>query len=172
MALITFDDKVDLTDRPEIADINKIVADDMNEIKSSMNYIGRAETYASIDVGSAPEDVGFDLQEGQAKYIINNRDDQEPGICQYNLPLISPGHDGTDPTKCELGTSFKFHMANPEQIGINATKYDASCRIIIPGGSTADFITGTTHGGYIELIAISTDAGYRWIATIKQGTWS
>ena len=39
MSLITYEDKVALNENPQIADINKVTADDMNQIKSAINNL-------------------------------------------------------------------------------------------------------------------------------------
>lgn len=44
MALITYDDKVSLNENPQVADVNKVTASDMNEIKESVN-----ENYNTFD---------------------------------------------------------------------------------------------------------------------------
>ena len=67
MALITYNDKVALNENPSIADINKVKASDMNEIKSvvnglivnteststtnaySANYVNECNTYSSSE---------------------------------------------------------------------------------------------------------------------------
>ena len=39
MSLITYEDKVALNENPQVADINKVTADDMNQIKNAINNL-------------------------------------------------------------------------------------------------------------------------------------
>lgn len=49
MALITYNDKVALNENPSVADINKVKAGDMNEIKSAVNTIALNEQSNSTE---------------------------------------------------------------------------------------------------------------------------
>ena len=39
MSLITYEDKVALNENPQVADVNKVTADDMNQIKNAINNL-------------------------------------------------------------------------------------------------------------------------------------
>ena len=56
MALITYKDKVSLVENPDIADENKVTAQDMNEIKKVVNE-NQSLTYDNLPVGSV---IDFD----------------------------------------------------------------------------------------------------------------
>lgn len=63
MALITFEDKEKLIDNPEIAEKNKVTADNINEIKRVVNENGIL-SYDSLPVGSVIDFEGSEIPEG------------------------------------------------------------------------------------------------------------
>ena len=52
MSKITYTDKVTLNENPNVADVNKVKASDMNEIKNVVNANDKSTVYHTINLAS------------------------------------------------------------------------------------------------------------------------
>lgn len=140
MAQITYTNKVALNENPNIADINKVKADDMNEIKSVVNGL-LTDTY-SVDTT-----VGYNAAyiNNQVKLLWTNQSPNS-SFASQDIQLSSNDYDvlefiykpfGTDNNLLSSKT-IKGKGANLQTLYKDGTKMDIVFR-------TATYVNDTTY---------------------------
>ena len=105
MSKITYSDKVTLNENPNVADINKVKADDLNEIKNVVNAnddnVGDLADLKTTDVSSVVNAINevFDI----SHYVIEKKGDYVYKKYDNGLVEISQLSD----TKIDLVTSYQ-----------------------------------------------------------------
>ena len=118
MALITYKDKVSLVENPDIADENKVTAQDMNEIKKVVNE-NQSLTYDSLPVGSVIDfdgeeiPVGYEEVSPDTKILYSNNEGTNQSI---QIPNIND-YDYIDVlTSCNgYNNTFRIYKENYEK---------------------------------------------------------
>ena len=79
MSLITYEDKVALDENPQVADINKITANDMNQIKNAINNLFPVGFIIEVDNAEFDPNVSWGgTWERDKGHVIVSVDEDEP----------------------------------------------------------------------------------------------
>ena len=94
--MITYEDKVALYENTDIANINKVTADDMNEIKKSVNGIVESNIFKNLfNVGNAKisTNTGLNFNQTNNQILINGSSTTETNI-YLDSPNVNKDEDG------------------------------------------------------------------------------
>ena len=79
MSLITYEDKVALNENPQVADVNKVTADDMNQIKNAINNLFPVGFIIEVDNAEFDPNVSWGgTWERDKGHVIVSVDEDEP----------------------------------------------------------------------------------------------
>lgn len=94
--MITYEDKVALHENTDIANINKVTADDMNEIKKSVNSIVESNIFKNLfNVGNAKisTNTGLNFNQTNNQILINGSSTTSTNIF-LDSPNVNKDEDG------------------------------------------------------------------------------
>lgn len=94
--MITYEDKVALYENTDIANVNKVTADDMNEIKKSVNGIVESNIFKNLfNVGNAKisTNTGLNFNQTNNQILINGSSTTETNI-YLDSPNVNKDEDG------------------------------------------------------------------------------
>lgn len=166
MSEITYEDKVDIQDFPLVANINKIRAEDMNEIKSSVNalYTSNIAEYYMASNATATT-----ISLSNIFYKVAGPSTEGPFVERFTITDNRATYTGTLHGYYKVSAILTVTGGNNKtvrvRIGKNgATAASSEIQVVTSGAGRADAIpvqgvVQLANGDYIEIfIANGTDA--------------
>ena len=161
MSLITYEDKVALNENPQVADANKVTADDMNQIKNAINNLFPVGFIIEVDNAEFDPNVswGGTWERDKGHVIVSvDEDDQE---------FSTSGKTGG-----EKEVTLTVEQIPPHQHDINTTNtpidkanYEYIVREYSYSAGFAFIKTENTGGGQPHNNMPPYRTAYRWIKT-------
>ena len=166
--MITYEDKVALYENTDIANINKVTADDMNEIKKSVNGIVESNIFKNLfNVGNAKisTNTGLNFNKTNNQILINGSSTTSTNIF-LDSPNVNKDEDGiilkagtyTATIKKESGSqsdnSIDFYLRKSDGTNI----YDGT--IVFLQSIEAGVSDGTT---YSSTFTLTEETRLHWI---------
>lgn len=131
MSKITYDNKVTLNENPNVADVNKVKADDLNEIKNVVNAnddnVGDIANLKTTDISSVVNAINevFDIShyiiEKKGDYIYKKYDNGLVEIYQESQRTVNLTTDYTPSTARWANVDFDLPEPIKELYTINTT---------------------------------------------------
>ena len=157
MSLITYDDKVALNENPQVADVNKVTASDMNMIKNAINNLFPIGFIISVDNDEFNPNTswGGTWERLKGRFIV--------GVDEDDTDLNESGKTGGEkdvklfathlpPHTHNLGTSLE-NPSGPYKVALNGQGYTNNLQV--PSSKTGG---GQAHNNMPPYYT-----AYRWI---------
>lgn len=166
--MITYEDKVALHENTDVANVNKVTADDMNEIKKSVNGIVESNIFKNLfNVGNAKisTNTGLNFNKTNNQILINGSSTTSTNIF-LDSPNVNKDEDGiilkagtyTATIKKESGSlsdnSIDFYLRKSDGTNI----YDGT--IVFSQSIEAGVSDGTT---YSSTFTLTEETRLHWI---------
>lgn len=160
MSLITYADKVALNENSQIADINKVTADDMNQIKNAINNLFPVGFIIEVDNAEFNPNTswGGTWERLKGRVIV--------GVDEDDVDLNQSGKTGGEKEVTLTVDQMPKHRHDITQVAWNANDntdllhYESQTQ-----GSTSLFKTSYTGGGQPHNNMPPYYTAYRWIKT-------
>ena len=160
MSLITYADKVALNENPQVADVNKVTADDMNQIKNAINNLFPVGFIIEVDNAEFDPNVswGGTWERLKGRFIV--------GVDEDDIDLNESGKTGG-----EKGVTLSINHIPPHNHTVRANIQNASGNdtLVIKNNayysSAVEMNTSATGGGQAHNNMPPYYTAYQWIKT-------
>lgn len=160
MSLITYENKVALNENPQIADINKVTADDMNQIKSAINNLFPVGFIIEVDNAEFDPNTswGGTWERLKGRFIV--------GVDEDDVDLNESGKTGGEKEHTLTIDEIPPHDHNDGKLNEAITANNGGRSAVIVHKSESGTIPTTkTGGGQAHNNMPPYYTAYRWIKT-------
>ena len=160
MALITYEDKVALNENPQVAEVNKVTADDMNQIKNAINNLFPVGFIIEVDNAEFDPNVSWGgTWERDKGHVIVSVDEEDTDFS------ASGKTGGEKEVTLTVEQMPKHNHLYDKGSNVNAAGYLVQVGYAggVPSGSKGNVID--TGGGQAHNNMPPYRTAYRWIKT-------
>ena len=160
MSLITYEDKVALNENPQVANVNKVTADDMNQIKNAINNLFPVGFIIEVDNEEFDPNVSWGgTWERDKGHIIVSVDEDDPDFSTSG----KTGGEKTHILTLNEMPSHQHTISNYSPSGRDTSYYTVEA--LDKKGYAANILTNEVGRDQLHNNMPPYRTAYRWIKT-------